>query len=436
MSKIIKCLFVSTFILVSFLGCGRKHSKEEITFAFWSDNFNRRFAERCVEYYNTNRNPRIPVRFFPAEGNYTAKLLTAIAGDSSPDIMLLMPEDIADFASRGALYDLTSFIEIDPEFIKYKSDSWKEVWDNNKFNGRDYGIPIWTNSISIFYNKTLFDKEGISYPDETWDWDMLLQSAKRLTKDADGDGRNEQFGFGGVPLDMRGWHLYLYIRQNRGAFFNEDRTKSLINMPEAVEAIQWVVDLSKKHHIAPTKTEMTTGEFGWGGETLLLTGRVAMIWGGRWMMLPLSDAKDLKFEWGVSPFPSGKQRVTVSAAVYLAISAKTKHPQECWEFLRFMMGEEGQKLVISDRCEIPVLKSLAYSQEYLNRFSRPRENEIFIQELEHAESYPYVAGQMSWMDEARQVLEMAYLGKISVKEACDEIARKHEILLGSGEIKP
>ena len=57
----------------------------------------------------------------------------------------------------------------------------------------------------MYYNKDMFDKYKLPYPDETWDWDKYLEVAKKLTLDTNGDGQIDQWG---TTLDMR-WQDYV-----------------------------------------------------------------------------------------------------------------------------------------------------------------------------------------------------------------------------------
>ena len=56
------------------------------------------------------------------------------------------------------------------------------------FQGKLYGLPSDFSTIALVYNKDMFDKYGVPYPDDTWDWDKFLWAAKKFTKDTDGDG--------------------------------------------------------------------------------------------------------------------------------------------------------------------------------------------------------------------------------------------------------
>ncbi len=428
------CVFLILVIIVS-AGCqSKKEKKPEITLGFWSDRFNRDFAQKCVNTYNTIKKPYIPVEYLPIEGKYTNKLLTLIAGGTPPDIMLLMPDEIADFASRGALLELTNFFNIDPDIDSIEKDIWPDLLEIKKFRGKDYGVPIWTNSIALFYNKDIFDKEGLTYPDKEWNWDTFFETAQRLTRDIDGDGHIDQFGFGSINYSLEPWYLHTYIRQNNGDLYNKDKTDCLIDSPESIEAIQWAIDLTRKYHVAPTRAEITSGQFGSAAGSYFTDGKVAMVWSGRWSMLEFAESA--KFKWGVAPIFHGKKKIMFSAPVIFAVSSSTKYPKECWDFLKFMMTEEGQKLVISERTEIPILMSLSESPSYLNAFNRPMENAIFVRELKFAEPFPFVLGQSPWMDKSRDFLQSAALGDITVKEACQKIAADYEKMVAEGEIKP
>jgi multiple sugar transport system substrate-binding protein len=46
----------------------------------------------------------------------------------------------------------------------------------------------------LLYNKDLFDKAGIPYPNNNWKWEDLRNAAKKLTKNNNGDGKTYQWG--------------------------------------------------------------------------------------------------------------------------------------------------------------------------------------------------------------------------------------------------
>ena len=69
----------------------------------------------------------------------------------------------------------------------------------------------------------MFDAAGIPYPDETWDWDKLVEVGKQLTKDTDGDGTVDQWGLYTETTDMENaWSSFVW--QAGGDILNADGT--------------------------------------------------------------------------------------------------------------------------------------------------------------------------------------------------------------------
>ena len=65
-----------------------------------------------------------------------------------------------------------------------------EITELYTYDGSYYEIPKDYDTIALWYNKTMFDAAGLSYPDATWTWDDLYNAAVKLTKK---DG--SQYGF-------------------------------------------------------------------------------------------------------------------------------------------------------------------------------------------------------------------------------------------------
>ena len=66
--------------------------------------------------------------------------------------------------------------------------------DPGKFEGKQYLLPKDFSPLGVYYNKKIFDKAGVAYPQDGWTWDDLLKTAQALTKDANGDGQTDVWG--------------------------------------------------------------------------------------------------------------------------------------------------------------------------------------------------------------------------------------------------
>ena len=61
----------------------------------------------------------------------------------------------------------------------------------------------------------MFDAAGLAYPDDTWDWAKLVEVGKQLTKDADGDGKTDQWGLYTETSDMENYWLVAGLAERR-----------------------------------------------------------------------------------------------------------------------------------------------------------------------------------------------------------------------------
>ena len=125
---------------------------------------------------------------------------------------------------------------------------------------------------TLFYNKSLFDAEGLRHPGEgSWTWDDYLKAVKKITKDLDGDGTPDQWG---ATIDFWGARLYPWLWSNGADLMSSDLSKCTIDSPDARQALQFLVDLRHKHKSTPssTSTERNEGLNGFAGEARRVTG--------------------------------------------------------------------------------------------------------------------------------------------------------------------
>lgn len=348
---------------------------------------------------------------------YTTKIQTMIAAGTAPDVMQMFPEDLPSFAKKGTLLNLEPYLKRD----NFNLDIYfPNILEAYKYRGRVYGLPQGACSYLLYYNKDLFDQAGVQYPDENWTWDSFLDACQRLTRDIDGDGRIDQYGFTQSTWIDR---LLVWIRQNGGDYLNEDRTRCVINAPEAKEAIQFVIDLWHKYHVAPTPA-MAKEQ---GVNQMFETGRVAIFLTGGWM-IPVYKKTIKAFDWDIAPLPKGKRRANVLLPGGCVISQQSRHPEYAWEFLKYVTGLENKAQLMKLEGFLPALKSIADSEEFLIS----RYNRIHLRALEDATTMPYIPKfrEMANGIIARK-LESACIGQKSIDKVCQEIKKEVDELLGN-----
>ena len=357
--------------------------------------------------------PNIKIRLNSSMGDtgYDAKLLTLIAGRLSPDVIHVTQANFPFYAVKDILLDVNPLIEKDPDFDI--NDYFEPVMDGMRYEGELLGLPSDFSTIVLLYNKRLFDKYGVPYPDYSWDWDDFLSAAKKLTRDTDGDGVTDQFGFVNIKSYNR-WPAWIYMAGGR--IFSPDMKRCTMDDPKSIEGLKFYIDLSTKHHVAPTAAESIGQDF----QELFLTERAAMIADSRYAYKRF--AKGVTFPWDAGPMPKGRERVTTFIWGGNAILKSTKHPKEAWEFLKFLSGYEGAVLNVKAGNALPAHKGVAMSDLVLKSELSPPNDKAYIEAIEYGRQAPFPP-QFSEFNQAIMKLDAAFLGLEPTDDVCREFAK-------------
>jgi multiple sugar transport system substrate-binding protein len=373
---------VSTgLILLAITGCGKpsdSQGKTKITVTTWDSADNKVTREMLLKAFE-KKHPEIVVEWIDITApQYYAKLQTMIAGDAVPDAAFMAYDVIPSFAANGALQCLDSYLAADTSFNL--NDYYPKVREMLSYNGKPYAVARDFTVFALYYNKDMFDKAGVSYPDESWDWGKFREACLKLTKDTNGDGKVDQYAFVNEPwMDSYIW----WIWENGGDIVDNNCSKSVINTPQAIEALKYLGDLRNKDKVMPRAVGYN--ESGQENQSMLVNGKLGMYVNGSWLIGLLS--KQAKYNWDVAPVPRGpKNRQTVLFTVGMVIPAKSKHPKEAWEFLKFVGGPEGQSFYGSAEIGsgIPAIRSIAESTVFMNPKYKPQHRHVL---LEAAEKY-------------------------------------------------
>ena len=277
------------------------------------------------------QNPGIKVKFSHFE-DYSNRILLSHAGGIAPDVIREGIDGGIAWINRGLNMPLDPYID-GPDGIDRK-DFIPSLWDPIAIRGKTYGVPQDINIQGLYYNRDLFDKAGITYPDETWTWQDLKSAAERLTEDKDKDGHAEVVG---LDLAWGAGSFRPFLYQNGGHIWNEDRTKTLIDSPEAIEALKFYKSLMQSYSLTRSGDSQRGGL---GPDKFFEQGRIAMYIDGSWRTPSLQkNAPNLRF--GVAPLPKGKQSMSVSGSCFWAMSSQTKHPEAAWKLIKFISSKEA-----------------------------------------------------------------------------------------------
>ena len=289
--------------------------------------------------------PDVDFKYEPIPGNYPEKIQLMLGTQTAPDVFFLKGMTAPSYMSFGILNPLDDYIANTPDF--QPDDFFPFTLEAFQREGVQYGIPKDFNTYVLFYNKTLFREAGIDSLPTTWA--EFEQVATQLTKDKDGDGKPDQFGFIVEPVVEM---VMPFVYQNGGYFENPDGTLGITDDP-FVEALEFYYGLYENGIATMAQDQGVM----WNGDAF---GResAAMAISGGWLMPFLADNyPDL--EYGIIPLPAGKQQATVAFTTAYTMPKATAYGEEAWELVNYLTGPIGMGNWTKTGIAMPARRSVA-----------------------------------------------------------------------------
>lgn len=355
-------LFVTCILFTVCLYCGCSKKENAIRFMMWGGPEELETVKEYIVKFN-EKHPDIKVSIIHTQpSDFFDSIIALYLNKKSPDVFYVSREYFGSYLQKKMLLDLTPFVEKDREFNV--GDFYPEILNSFKSGGKLYGLGKDFATLVLYYNKDMFDRAGVKYPDGKWTWNDFLAACKKLTKDEDGDGRPDRYGF-----VMESWfgEVCPWIWQNGGKIMEDG--KCVIGTKENIEknsqAVQFMLDLVWKHKVAqPPEVTRTIGTL-----SLFFSGRAAMCTYGRWACMNFRNIKD--FRWDTSVLPYNKKRATTLFTVAYGISSQSERKEDAWKLVRFLTETEIQIDVAKSGQAIPVRMPVAQSHHFLKSKSLP-----------------------------------------------------------------
>ena len=375
------------------------------------------------QFEKENANVKITSSSAPF-AQYWQKIQTMAASGGELDVFWMSVAYCWDFAQKKFTRDMTPLVkEANLDLSKY----YTKVFDILRYpnaSGDMYAFPSrWVISV-LFYNKTIFDAAKEPYPDETWDYQKLLEVAKKLTKDTS-DPTKAQWG---TLSNTSNTYFDSLVKSFGGQVMdaNLNYTKCELDQPKSIEAIQYAVDLVQKFKVSPSPTELQ------GQPDPFLSGRVAMKIDGSYQMVGLQKANG--FVYDIAMVPKGAAaRSIYGGPDSLSIASQTKHPEESFKWVFYYCGPSRPASSYTPGA-VPIYKPTAESKDWVTAMGNPPAHPQVI-----LDSYPYIDGAefgtkwIEWRNAMTQALTPAFLGQKPVEAAAkDATAAVDKVLQGTG----
>ena len=249
--KIVSVLLVAAMALSMFTGCGSKSDSKksdsksgEKTLEVWvpplDDATEKNWGDLLKDWEKEN-DCKVNLTVIPWD-KYEETYTTALNSGEGPDVGYMYNEMFPTYIDAGAVEDMSSYVtDEDKKEYKYLSNG-------NMMDGQ-YGWPLVTGvPFVLYYNEDILNALGEKAPET---WDDFARICQEATKDTDGDGKVDQYGFAcGMntsdigAMQILNAYYYSALWQNGGQVYNDD-LKSVSFADEAgKEAVTWLKGLT------------------------------------------------------------------------------------------------------------------------------------------------------------------------------------------------
>jgi multiple sugar transport system substrate-binding protein len=411
------CLVLAAVLALALAACGGGGSSSsgptKITVWHGYQDTEGKAFKTLIDQYN-KEHPDVQVSdLYSSNDLVLQKVLTAVRGDSAPDVAYMFGSWSPNIAQIPKLVDMS------PEVAK---PDWK--WDDfypaeraaATVGDKTVGVPALVDNLAIVYNKKLFADAGIAPPNANWTWDDFRSAAAKLTDPSKG-----QYGWL-IPADGSEdtvWHYLPMLWEAGGDILSSDNTHAAFNSEAGVKA------LTTLQQMAVTDKSVYLDTTNENGPKLMNSGKVAMLVTGPWDLSSLTD-----IEYGVQVLPTfagstGGHQTISGPDNWVVFDNGDKRKQAAIDFVKWLTAPEQVKSFSLATGDLPTRTSVGDDQAVVSKMDEQLPGVgVFVQNLSNVKKARPTVEQYPAISEALgQGIVSVMLGKEQPADALNSAAK-------------
>lgn len=405
------CSILITSLLVVLSACNSTESSKEtdvqadagkVKVTWWNsvddDAESKALNDLVLKYEKEHPNIDIEQSYVPF-ADIKNKLLTSSVASELPDIVWVDNPDHQTFAAANIFADITKEVKQWGQSDQY----FEGPWSSTVYKGKNYGIPVSSNNLALYYNVGMLKEAGIEPPKT---WEELKEAAKKLTKP------------GVYGLSVAGKQDETATFQFLPWVWQAGSDLTSFNSSGTLEALKLWKDLVDKGYMSKETITLSHGDM----SLKFANQKSAMMVNGTWALK--GDLENVGFDWDVVPLPAYKESATILGGFNWAITSSSKHKKEAWEFIKFAIEPENLKESIKTAGRLPSRKDLIQDP-----FWQEGKMKVFSDSMEDAKARAYGADYPKVSGEVQQMIQQVLTGSKNPEEALKDADQKIKPLL-------
>ncbi|WP_141335977.1 extracellular solute-binding protein [Paenibacillus sp. tmac-D7] len=297
-----------------------------------------------------------------------------------PDVMGVNGAEFATLVRQGKLYALDEVVKKDGFPLKTAHPGLIEAL-RKQGDGKLYGLAPSFDQLAVYYNKALFDRYGVAYPEDGMSWEELLGIAAAI---GEGGGRRE--GVYGLATGNGSWptSMIMQVANAAGISIIDPKTRQV-----AIDTPQWrmvwatVLEALREGAVYEAPQSASGGNRAETGGTPdpFLTGKAAMTL-QRYSYIQTLKASKNAPEWDVASEPVHPDRpsesMTFSLGGIFAVSANSPNRRAAWELIKLIQQEEPRRLEVDRYPESPAMPVASVPGKHTEAFLKVRPSDLLF----------------------------------------------------------
>lgn len=349
---IVVAVFITVVLVLRNVG---GTTAKPVTLQFWGVFDDHNAFDKVITNFKA-QNPGIDVKYqmFTYE-QYEQGFLNALAAGTGPDILMIHNTWLPKHGDKLAPMPAAGVPDAkNPFTVQNFKDQFVDVaYQDLVFNNLIYGMPLYVDTLGLYYNRDLFNTAGIARPPQTWD--EVNADVQLLTKfDRSGNIIQSGFALGTARNINRSTDILMDMMIQSGTrMTSDDYLSAAFDQTVNGQRVGEIALLYYTNFANPRNQN-----YSWDGSQhysvdAFTEGTVAMMVGYA-HQTKVIRSKAPRLNFAIAPMPQASLADIRNFANYWAVSVviKSAHQIEAWKFVNYLASKEG-------------------ATEYINATSRP-----------------------------------------------------------------
>lgn len=345
------------------------------------------------------------------------KLLTAYAGESTPDVCQLGNTWLPEFTVLHALEPLEPFVQ--NSTVVDLNDIFPGVLKTNILDSTLYGIPWYVDTRVVFYRKDLLKQAGFDKFPTTWDdvlkvSEIIQRQAKEQKKICYPFFLPTNEWVPAIALGMQAGGNFLKEKNSRGNFSGKQFTKAFTLLNEFY-----------RKQYSPSGMQLITNMYNSFSE-----GLITMYITGPWNIGEFTRRipPHLQNEWMTAPLPSMdslQPGVSLPLGTSLVMFKTSKHKEAAWKLIEFLSSVEQSIKFYKVTGNLPPRQSAWQDSSLANN----NYVKAFYRQLQRVDPLPQIPEWEQIVIRLQIYVEYIATGTMTVEQALKQFDSEVDVML-------